>query len=127
MRPFVCVCQKNFYGDLCQNPKSAIHIEISSFPFANDTLASVIQYYDVDNVNFKLILRHQHVSFGIPTRLQFNHDQTEAPALGVLKRYVTLLIAQYYILYIQPAMTTINITSTPQHCPNASSLLQNGK
>ena len=127
MRSFVCLCHKSFYGDMCQHSTSAIHIEILPSSIVNDTLASVIQYYGVNNVTFKLILHHQHVSFGIPSRLQLNHDQTEAPVLSVLKRYVSLLTAQYYILYIQPEMTAINVTSTPQHCPHTSSLLQTGK
>lgn len=128
MRPFMCECQNTFYGEMCQNSKSAIYIQISPTSFTDDTLASVVQYYDVNHVTLKLILHHQQVSFGILSHLQFNHDQNEAPVLGVLKRYISLSSAQYYILYIQPKKTSINITSIiPQYCPHASSLFQNGK
>jgi hypothetical protein len=34
---------------------------------------------------------------------------------------------RYFILFIQPNATTINITSTPQHCPHISSLLSISK
>ncbi|CAF4124710.1 unnamed protein product, partial [Rotaria sordida] len=111
---------------MCQNSKTTVHIQITSVSFANSTFATVAQYYDVDITTYKLILRHQQVSFGLPSQFEFRHDQIEAPALGILKRYVSLSNAEYYIIYIQPQITTINITSKPQHCPHTSLLFENG-
>jgi len=127
MHSFVCRCQKGFYGDVCQNEKSSIQIQLAPFSFANDTLASVVQYYDVNNATLKLILRHQQVFFRIPSHLRLYDDQMKVPIIGVLKLHGILTNANYYILYIQPNKTVINITSVPQHCPHAFSLVHHGK
>ena len=123
-RSFVCICQNYFYGDLCQNEKSSIYITIANFSLMNDALASVVQYYDVNNVTFELALRYQQVSRGIPIHVQYRHSQIEAPVLGILKAYVSLTAFNYYILYIQPNISMINVTSAPEYCPHSSSLIQ---
>ena len=127
MRPFMCKCPKHFYGDMCEKQPASSRIQIAAVLSANATLASVVQYYDLNNVTMTLILRYQKAFFRIPTQLRFDHAQTQVPVLGVLKQYSSLANANYYVLYIQPNKITINITSPLQHCPHAFSLVKHGK
>ena len=126
-RRFVCKCDKVFQGDVCQYENSPIQIEIASFISEKDSLASVIQYYDIHYITFKLIPRHQQVFVGIPSRLRFDHNQIQVPVLGILKLHNNLTTANYYIIYIQPNRTTINLTSTPDRCPHVDSLIPQSK
>ncbi|CAF3974713.1 unnamed protein product [Rotaria sp. Silwood1] len=123
-RPFVCICHMYFFGDFCQYEKSSINIHLDTFSLPNTILASVVQYYDADNITLNLILRQQQLFIGTPSHIHFRHTQIEAPVLGILKLHVSLTSTNYYILYVQPHTSVINITSAPEYCPHASLLFQ---
>ena len=125
--PFFCMCHEHFHGKSCEHEKSSINIQLVITSLPKDTLASVIQYYDVDNVTFELIFRHQQLFTGIPTDIHYSHAQIEAPLLSILKVYASFTSANHYILYIQPNMSMVNITSTPRYCPHATSLFKTSK
>ncbi|CAF4978252.1 unnamed protein product, partial [Rotaria sp. Silwood1] len=97
-------------------------------PFFNNRkwsyLCSFVQYYDADNITLNLILRQQQLFIGTPSHIHFRHTQIEAPVLGILKLHVSLTSTNYYILYVQPHTSVINITSAPEYCPHASLLFQ---
>ncbi|CAF4096761.1 unnamed protein product, partial [Adineta steineri] len=101
---------------------SRIRIQITDFPSGKNTLGSVVEYYDVNNINMNLIPRYRQVFHGMPSGFGFDHNLTQVPILAVLRLY-NLTNFHYYILYIQPNKTTINITSTPQECPHSISLV----
>jgi hypothetical protein len=88
--------------------------------------ATVVQLYDLETTSFQLILRHQQVYDGIPSKINYYHSDIYAPLLGLLKIYKNLTQPQYFIMY-SLTQTLINITSSPQYCPHASLLLSKGE
>jgi hypothetical protein len=117
---FACICLNTSYGDRCENEKVAIRITIN---MTRQGLASVFQFYDVNNKTFQLIIRYQQVTRELPTSIRYNHGQSQAPVLGMLKMHDNLSKITYFIIYIQPNRTVINITSTPEQCHHVSSFL----
>ena len=119
---FFCVCSKLFYGDLCQFERHAVRIELNASNI-QQSVVSVVQYYNVHNNTLKLLLQHQQVYEGLPTVLHYNSDLLFPPIICVLKTHHSAHEFQYFIIYIQPNASIINITSTPVHCPIAQLLL----
>ena len=122
-KPFICECSKQFYGNQCQYEKVAIAINLNMTTAASVT---VVQFYDYETLGMKLAIQHQEMIIGLPRRIRYDHGRQEAPFLGVLKVYEGFSDPRYYILYVQQNVAFINITSTPQFCPNAMSLLPKG-
>ena len=83
---------------------------------------TVFQLYFYDNSNFKLQIEYQQVSHGLPSSIRYCHSVTYQPSLGVLKIYDKSLRPEYFLTHFLN-QETINITSLPQSCPHAPSLL----
>jgi hypothetical protein len=121
-RPYQCVCNKDYYMERCQLEKIPIRIELN---MTNSQIqASVVQLYDVHMGSLDLLLRHQQVYFGIPSIIQYHHGQTSAPPLAVLKTHEHYdTISNYYLVYIRPIISVINISATPEHCLHSSTFI----
>jgi hypothetical protein len=124
---FVCICSKFFYGDRCQEKNVSIEVRLNPVTIAESPRASTIQFYDVTLDTLELILRHQHVTKGFPFSIYYTHVHIIAPVLGVLKTHYDSIEPKYFIIYLQPNTSSINISSYPEHCPLASSLLEKSK
>lgn len=125
---FVCVCSKLFYGDRCQHAKMTIQVQLNTLNITEkSSRGSTVQFYDVDRDTLTLILQHQQVTQGFPFNIYYAHGHTIAPLLGILKMHYDLFETKYFIIYIRPNTSSINITSSPEHCPRASSLLNTSK
>jgi hypothetical protein len=119
--PFVCVCPKEFYGSHCQHWKIAIRIILNMTMTAR---LSLIHFYDVITLTRKLVIQDQLLIHGFPSSIHYDHGRSLAPTFGIMKLYDEYpTTVRYFILFIQPNATIINITSTPEHCPHSSSLL----
>ncbi|CAF1314306.1 unnamed protein product [Rotaria sordida] len=141
-KPF-CICPKSHFGPSCH-----LHYDAcSSFPCGIngtchltydpsgersyqcqcDKLFSIEKCQSKNDVHMAalyLIPQYQQVSHGIPTIVQYDHGRTLAPRLAVLKTYENYhAIGNYYLLYIQPDVSIINIPSTPELCPHASNFI----
>jgi hypothetical protein len=124
---FVCICSKLFYGDRCQHAKMAIQVELNTSIIDESPRASTVQFYDVNPKTLKLILQHQQVTEGFPSYIYYAHGLQIAPALSVLKAHYDSNQPKYFIIYIQPNTSLINISSSPENCPHASVLLEKSK
>jgi hypothetical protein len=89
---------------------------------SSQALASVIQFYDVHIYKLQLTIQHQQVMRGLPISVQYSHKRSTVPVLAVLKLYEHSIKYKYFVLYIQPNATSVNITSTPQYCPHTASV-----
>jgi hypothetical protein len=65
-----------FYSDRCQYDKMPIRIVINTTIHAR---VSVIQFYDIDNVTFELVIKYQQVIDGLPSIIRYDHDRSIAP------------------------------------------------
>lgn len=124
---FVCHCSKFFYGDRCQRTKMIIQVRLNTSIINKSLHASTVQYYDVEQKTLKFLLRHQEVTKGFQSYIYYAHGLEIAPALCILKAYYDLNEPKYFIIYIQPNRSLINISSTPENCPKASTLLEKSK
>ncbi|CAF0981912.1 unnamed protein product [Didymodactylos carnosus] len=126
--PYICLCTNKYYGDRCQYEKISIkiHLNIENLTSSskNEILASVIQYYDTDNITFDFILKYQQVYSLTPSNFEYYHEQIIAPIFGILKLYQKDYQSLYYILYIQQNQTIINVTTDLRnYCPHIDTLL----
>lgn len=125
---FVCICSELFYGDRCQYQKMAIQVQFNTSTILELPRASTIQFYDVNPKTLELILQRQQIIEGFPTSVFYAHGLETAPPLGILKTHYDSIEPRYFIFYIQPNSSSINIpSSSPQHCPFASTLLKKSK
>jgi hypothetical protein len=120
---FVCICSKFFHGDRCQHENMAIRIRLNTSAIVELPRASTIQFYDVNNITLELVLQHQQATKGFPSYIYYVDRLKTAPVLGVVKTHYDSNQPQYFIIYIQPNVYLINISSTPENCPHASLLL----
>ena len=125
---FQCICPKFFYGDRCQH-EMAIQVRLNTSTIVGESpRTSTIQFYDVDPNTLQLILRHQEVTQGFPSYISYAHDRIIAPAIGILKAHYDSNQSKYFLIYIQPNTSSINISSSsPENFPHASSVLQKSK
>ena len=124
---FVCICSKFFYGDRCQHTKMAIQVRLNTSAILDLPSTSTIQFYDIDPNTLQLILRHQQVTQGFPSYIYYAHGLISAPTLGVLKAHYDSNQPKYFIIYIQPNISSINTSSPLEHCPLATLLLSKSK
>jgi hypothetical protein len=87
--------------------------------------ATVLQLYGVNHY-LSLFIVNQQAFHGVPSMISYYDPSTLAPPIGVLKIYEDLSHPQYFIVYILD-QSVIHITSSPKHCPHASSLLSKGE
>jgi len=104
-----------------------IGVRLNTSTIVESSRASTIQFYDVDPNTLQLILQHQQVTQGIPSSIFYAHDHVIAPALSVLKAHYDSNQPKYFIIYIQPNTSSINISSSPKNCPHSSLLLEKSK
>jgi hypothetical protein len=123
---YICRCSKQFHGNRCQYPMRSAHVDLSMTNIAA-IQAAVVQFYDIDASFSELLLQHQQVYRSLPSRIDYYHSDVHVPSLGLLKIYKNFSSTQYFIVYHWTSTTIINITSIPQHCPHASSLLLESK
>ncbi|CAF1017425.1 unnamed protein product [Adineta steineri] len=112
--PYICSCQNKFYGDRCEYEDIRIHIQLNvSTDVPVNVLVSAVQYLDFTLTNYDLILRQQKVSFGLPLEWNYYYNELIAPELGLLLIYddnYRQRNPRFYLLYIQNAKESINIT-----------------
>jgi len=104
-----------------------IQVQLNVSNITESPRVSTIQFYDVDSRSLELLLHHQQIHEGFPSLISYNHDGFVAPILSVLKTHDDFIEPKYYIIYIQPNSSLFNISSSPSHCPLASTLLQKSK
>ena len=121
---YVCICSNRFYGNQCQNKKASVHINLNMTNIFS-IRATVVQLYDIPGIT-KLLIRHQQAYYGLPSTIHYDHNDFNVPRLGILKIYTHSTHPQYFIMYSQQ-QRILNISSSPQQCPHASSLLTKGK
>jgi len=125
-RQLVCICSKFFYGYRCQKERSSIRVDLVNLTFTQP-VAVLAQFFDVHNSSLELQFRHQEVYEGVPTTILYNHPASFAPTIGVLQIYDrSSETSLYFIMYIQYAITKVNVTSSPAHCPNVVTMLSKG-
>jgi hypothetical protein len=105
----------------------AIQVELNTSTIVESPRASTIQFYDVNPNTLRLILQHQQVTQGFPSSIFYAHGHVVAPTLGVLKAHYDTSQPRYFIIYLRPNTSTINISSPLEHCPLAASLLNKSK
>jgi hypothetical protein len=88
--------------------------------------ATVVQLYNYDAVSFMLLIQHQQIYIGLPSSIRYDHADSYALPLGVLKIYEDLSHPQYFFMYFSYE-PKINISSSPQHCPHVSLVLSKGQ
>ncbi|CAF4571234.1 unnamed protein product, partial [Rotaria magnacalcarata] len=118
---YICNCSVQFYGNECQNEKASVNVTLN-MTFELVALATVVQLYDIAIPSLMLLIQHQRVTYGFPSTITYNHPYAYAPYLGVLKVYEDLVRPVYFIMYLLH-QSEINITTSPERCPHASSLL----
>jgi hypothetical protein len=96
---------------ISQNAKVSIHVRLHTSTTVESPGAGTIQFYDIDDNKLELILRYQHVFLGFPSSIDYDHDHTMAPVLGVLKTHYDSIQSKYFIIYLQPNKSSINISS----------------
>jgi hypothetical protein len=124
-KPYKCNCSQRFYGNRCQNEKTSVLVALNMTK-ALSARATVMQLYNYLIFGLALTIQHQKVYYGLPSTIRYYSPSLNAPTFGVLKIYEGLSHPQYFIMYVLNR-TVINITSSPQYCPHASSLLSTGE
>ncbi|CAF2743713.1 unnamed protein product [Rotaria sp. Silwood2] len=127
-----CLCSHQFYGDQCELSKHNIHIQLKRSNQPSDVIqATVVQYYDLQELTFDMLIRQQKLYKGhLPSIVQLNHDQLFAPEICLIKIYYIeqqQKFPDYYIVYSQQNRTVINITialAQENQCRNAMTVLQ---
>ena len=128
-RPFLCICLPRFSGDRCEHEKVAVRIDIVGLTTLTTVRAVKVQFYDIHDLSLELQFIHQQVYYGCPSVVRYDHGRAIAPELAVLKTFdgSSSNLAEYFILYILPNVSSVKISSTPMHCPHVSTLLRDGK
>ena len=122
---YICRCSSRFFGSRCQYEKVSIHINFNMTKIFSARPA-VVQLYSYMIPQFLLAIEYQQAYNVLPASFSYYHSNMQAPPLGILKTYENLTFAQYFLMYFGTE-TQINITSSPQHCPYAPSLLSDGE
>ena len=118
---YMCGCSQRFYGNQCQNEKSSLHV-VLNMTNTSFVHGAVVQLYHIERP-LTLVIQYAKAYHGLPATVNYEHnDDLYAPYLGVLKSYQHLTHPKYFIMYLLRQLI-INITSSPEHCPHASSLL----
>ncbi|UJR12875.1 hypothetical protein I4U23_017049 [Adineta vaga] len=116
-----CNCTERFGGSECQEENLSVYIELNMTKTWS-VRAAVVQFYDYQLYNFMLLIRQQQMYKKIPFSIRQYQSNMYPPVLATLKIYEDSLNPQYFLIYFL-YQTKINITSSPYHCPHASSLL----
>jgi hypothetical protein len=119
----ICECSKEFYGDRCQHKKIDIIIDVN---MTSTGSISIAQFYHLNidlNEIWTLKILYQKIIHELPATIHYSHDESTIVVLSLLKVYEGFSKPQYFILYFQPPITSLKITSTPYYCPSALSLL----
>ena len=123
--PFLCTCFNGYYGDRCEKSPSSVHIRFN-ITHLSRVLATVIQLYQVTEKSSRLSIKYQKVYPTLPSIIRYYHPERMAPPIGLLKIYDYFLVSRYFLIY-SLVESVVNITSSPQYCPFASSYLSEGK
>ncbi|CAF4374171.1 unnamed protein product [Rotaria socialis] len=118
---YMCNCSQQFYGNQCENEMAFVRV-ILNITRAVSARATIVQLYSGDASDLPLSIQHQKAYYGLPSMINYYHSSVYAPEFGFLKIYEDLSDPQYFIIYCQ-VQRMINITSSPQNCPHALSLL----
>jgi hypothetical protein len=124
-QPYMCHCSERFYGSQCQNDKAYVLVTLN-MRRAFSARATVVQLYRLYTKSH-LVIQYQQAFHGVPSMITYYDPSTATPPFGVLKIYEDLSNPQYFIIYVLSPQPLINITSSPKHCPHASSLLSEGE
>ncbi|CAF1128026.1 unnamed protein product [Adineta ricciae] len=117
-----CKCSEGFFGRQCEHVKPSVHIHLNMTE-SMSTRAVVIQCYDYPFPSPVLETKDQQVYKTLPSSVRLCQSKQSISALGILKIYQDLSEAQYFLIYCLTSQLKINITSSPQYCSHASSLL----
>jgi hypothetical protein len=128
VRPFACLCTKEFYGDYCQFPKRSTILQIKR-KFSLITQAMSVQYYDINNKLTDLFLREQQVFSGRPLEIALAYEQEHAPSVILIRSYTSHPTQEGSLLHLvhsqQNAPATINMTvqlASENQCAHAYTL-----
>lgn len=124
-QPYMCHCSERFYGNQCQYDRANVLVTLN-MTRAFSAHATVVQLYSF-HTRSELVIQYQQAFHGVPSMITYYDPSTVAPPFGLLKIYEDLSNPQYFIIYVFAPRPLINITSSPKHCPHASSLLSEGE
>jgi hypothetical protein len=133
---YICICDKNFFGDNCEFDSAMVRINFIDFSFvqtpSNLILSSIIQLCDLHNETLDLLIRQKRVYQGLPPSItEIYHNDHHLPQFGILKLYhksnlsndyiANLNQSDYFILYfILSDIARMNLTLTinvTNYCP----------
>lgn len=119
-RSYICTCSRQFHGNRCEQERSSVHIvlNITNTSFVRGT---TVQLYHVE-YPLTLVIQYAKVYHNLPSTISYGHADEYAPHLGVVKIYENSEDPKYFLVYVLQ-QSTINITSSPKHCPHASRAL----
>jgi hypothetical protein len=125
--PFVCNCSERFEGKRCEIEKPSVHVHLN-MTGALSAYPTVVQLYNYIHYYLQLHIQYQQVYRQLPSVIEYYGIEKAAPSLGILKIYEHWSNPQYFVMYTYAYdQWTINITSSPQLCPHALSLLSKGQ
>ncbi|CAF1486919.1 unnamed protein product [Adineta ricciae] len=120
--PFRCQCQTEFYGYRCEKRKSFIQIDLNmTDPIT--PVVSIVQFCDIRGISLEIVLQDQQLINGLPSTISYNHPEMKVPILGILKTYIDIIHLNYFIIYLIPNVTQMQIRSTPKRCPEIMTLM----
>jgi hypothetical protein len=125
--PFVCNCSERFKGKRCEVEKLSIQVHLNMTKSLS-ACPTVVQLYNRFNYFLSLDIKHQQVYYQLPSVIKYYKLTEDTHTLGILKVYEDWSNPQYFVMYLyRTNQQTINITSYPQLCPHALSLLSKGQ
>jgi hypothetical protein len=135
-RDYICICDKKYFGDHCENDSAMVRINFTDFSFvenpSNLILSSIIQLCDLHNETFDLLIRQKRVYQGLPPSItEIYHNDHHLPRFGILKLYhkkdlsndyiANLNQSDYFILYfVLSDIARMNLTlmiNITNYCP----------
>jgi hypothetical protein len=131
LQDYVCICPMNYFGEHCEIRSAILNITYSHNQ--SDTLATVIQLFDIDDntdlrLKKQLVYKHQLPVFSI-----VSYAQRLLPMIGLIKTYRLNdeIMVKHHLLYIRIVPEQyLNIAldlNKRNYCPHTSNVLQMNK
>ena len=142
-RDYICVCDKEFFGDHCELNSAMVQINFTDFSFVQSPstfiLSTVIQLCDFHDKTLDLIIREKRVYSGLPSSItKIYHNDHHLPTMAIMKLYhkfdpsnayiADLKHPDHFVLYvISSNVSLLNLTlmiNRTNHCPYTSTIFE---
>lgn len=142
-RDYICVCNKEFFGDHCELNSAMVQINFTDFSFvqipSNFILSTVIQLVDFHDETLNLIIREKRVYPGLPPSItKIYHNDYHLPTIAIMKMYhkfdpsndyiADLKRPDHFILYVispnVPQLSLTLIINRTNYCPYTSTIFE---